>query len=88
MAREATPLGRIRCLLHAVEFGDDAIAADLITELTTLSPPVDQYAARAIGEALKIVKPPPDGASTGDRYTQTFHAGQRPVAAGAGASRN
>jgi hypothetical protein len=57
MAHEAIPLGRIRRLLLAAEFGDDAIAADLITELTILSPPVDQYAAHAIGEALKIVKP-------------------------------
>jgi len=53
---EAMPLARIRCLLRGFELGDIAIATDLMTELTALSPPLDQYAAHAIGEALKIVK--------------------------------
>ena len=53
---EATPLARIRGLLRGLELGDTAIATDLMTELTALSPPLDQYAAGAISEALKIVK--------------------------------
>ena len=53
---EATPLARIRRLLRGIELGDIAIATDLMTELTALSPPLDQYATHAIGEALKIVK--------------------------------
>lgn len=53
---EATPLARIRRLLRGIELGDIAIAADLMTELNALSPPLDQYAGLAIGEALKIVK--------------------------------
>jgi hypothetical protein len=57
IAREATPLGRIRQLLKGIEFGDEAVATDLIAELTALSPPVDQYAEYAIREALRIVEP-------------------------------
>jgi len=53
---ETTPLARIRRLLQGIEFGDIAIATDLMTELTALSAPLDQYAAHAIGEALKILK--------------------------------
>jgi hypothetical protein len=56
LARETTPLARVRRLLQGLEFGDTAIAADLMSELTALSPPLDEYAAHAIGEALKIVK--------------------------------
>jgi HEAT repeat protein len=53
---EETPLARVRRLLHGIELGDIAIASDLMTELTALSPPLDQYAAHAIEQALKIVK--------------------------------
>ena len=56
LARDTKPLDRIRRLLRGVEFGDDATAMELMTELGRLpSPPLDQYAAHAIGEALKIV---------------------------------
>ena len=55
LALGSEPLDRIRRLLRGVEFGDDA-AADLMTELNALAPPLDQYAAHAVGEALKIVK--------------------------------
>jgi hypothetical protein len=55
LASEPNPLNRIRRLLNGVEFGDAATAADLMTELNALSPPLDQYAEHAIGEALKIV---------------------------------
>jgi hypothetical protein len=57
VARETTPLGRIRQLLKGIEFGDDAVATDLITELAALSAPVDQHDQYAIGGALKIVRP-------------------------------
>ncbi|MGO8841706.1 MAG: NACHT domain-containing protein [Methyloceanibacter sp.] len=56
LTRETKPLDRIRRLLQGVELGDDTIAADLMTELNALVPPLDQYAAHAIGEALKIVR--------------------------------
>jgi hypothetical protein len=55
MARTPTPLDRICRLLHGVQFGDSAAAADLMTELNALTPPLDQSAAHAIGEAIKIV---------------------------------
>ena len=53
---EATPLARVRRLLQGIELGDISIATALMTELSGLSPPLDQHAAHAIGEALKIVK--------------------------------
>ena len=56
LTNETTPLARIRRLLQGIELGDININTDLMTELTALSPPLDQYAAQAIGEALKIVK--------------------------------
>ena len=55
LAHDTEPLDRIRRLLRGVEFGDDA-AADLMAELNAVAPPLDQYAAHAVGEALKIVK--------------------------------
>jgi hypothetical protein len=56
LTSEETPLARIRRLLHGIELGDIVIASDLMTELTALSPPLDQYAGHAIEQALKIVK--------------------------------
>jgi hypothetical protein len=56
LACDATPLDRIRRLLHGLQLGDTAIAPELITELDALSAPLDQHAAHAIREALKIVK--------------------------------
>jgi hypothetical protein len=55
LAHDTKQLDRIRRLLRGVEFGDDA-AEDLMTALNALAPPLDQYAAHAVGEALKIVK--------------------------------
>ena len=56
LAHDTKPLDRIRRLLRGVEFGDDVAAADLMTELNALVPPLDHYAGHAVGEALKIVK--------------------------------
>jgi hypothetical protein len=56
IAREPTPLGRIRLCVKGVEYGDDAIAPKLMEELTALSPPIDQQAASTVEAALKIVK--------------------------------
>jgi NACHT conflict system protein len=56
LERDTKPLERIRRLLKGVELGDDATAADLMTELNALVPPLDQYADHAVSEALKIVK--------------------------------
>jgi len=55
LAHLTKPLDRIRCLLDGIRLGDTNTAADLMTELDALSPPLDQYAEHAIGEALKVV---------------------------------
>src|SRR5262249_49679343 len=55
IGRETTPLGRMRFWLRGIEYGDEAIAPELMKELAALSPPFDQYAGNAIAEALKIV---------------------------------
>ena len=54
--REDKPLERVRRLLQGVELGDINTAPDLLTELDHLSPPLDQHAEHAVGEALKIVR--------------------------------
>jgi hypothetical protein len=56
LTRDTTPLARMRRLLHGAEFGDPTTAVDLKTELDALTPPLDEYAGHAIGEALKIIK--------------------------------
>jgi hypothetical protein len=56
IGRETTPLGRIRFSLRGTEYGDDAIAPELMKELAALSPPFDEDAGPAIEAALKIVK--------------------------------
>src|SRR5262249_7512675 len=56
LTHDTTPLARIRRLLQRVEFGDPPPALDLKTELNALTPPLDEYAGHAVGEALKIVK--------------------------------
>jgi hypothetical protein len=56
LAHDIKPLDRIRRLLRGVEFGDDAGAVDLMAELSAITPPLDQYAGHAVGEALKIAK--------------------------------
>lgn len=56
LERETKPLERIRRLLEGAELGDANTATDLMAELNRLCPPLDQYAAHAIGEALKIVR--------------------------------
>jgi hypothetical protein len=55
LAQLTKPLDRIRCLLDGIRLGDTNTAADLMTELDALLPPLDQYAEHAIGEALKVV---------------------------------
>jgi hypothetical protein len=55
-AYEIMSLDRIRRSLRGVELGDINTAAVLMTELSQLSPPLDQYAERAIGHPLEIVQ--------------------------------
>lgn len=56
LARDTKPLDRIRRLLHGVKLGDTATAADLKSELSAITPPLDQYADHAVSESLKIIK--------------------------------
>lgn len=56
VAGAATPLDRIRLWLRGVEYGDTTVALALKQELNSVSPPIDQHAAHAIEEALKIAK--------------------------------
>ncbi|MGM5022147.1 NACHT domain-containing protein [Tardiphaga sp. 367_B4_N1_1] len=56
LARDTKPLDRIRRLLDGVELGDTATAVDLMSELSAIAPPLDQYADHAIGDSLKIIK--------------------------------
>jgi hypothetical protein len=52
LTHDTKPLDR---LLLGEKLGDTAVVLDLMTELSALSPPLDQYAEHAIVEALKIV---------------------------------
>jgi hypothetical protein len=56
IAREVTPLSRIRLWLTGAEYGDTSVPAELMKELQALSPPIDQHGAHAVESALKIVK--------------------------------
>ncbi len=56
VAREMTTLGRIRLWLTGAEYGDASVPSELMRELETLSPPIDQHGAHAVESALKVVK--------------------------------
>jgi hypothetical protein len=53
---ESIPLKRIQFWLTGIEYGDEAIAPELMRELAAMSPPFDQNAGHAIAAALKVVK--------------------------------
>ncbi len=56
LERESDPFARLRRLFKAAELDHHDTVADMMTELNRLPPPpLDQYAAHAIDEALKIV---------------------------------
>jgi HEAT repeat protein len=55
LTHDTKPLDRIQRLLLGEKLGDTATAADLMTELGALAPPLDQYATHAIVEGLKII---------------------------------
>jgi HEAT repeat protein len=58
---DSKPLDRVRRLLHAFELGDTDVAADLMPEFAALTPPLDQFAGHAIGEAVKIIRTRDEG---------------------------